>query len=78
MKLNNSSRCRPRPCLCLPHSRPPNGVSLTNHHWPWILTSAANDSLISQWVFTRAFSWLKAFKLKVILRHYAKQALIPC
>ena len=51
MKLNNSSRCRPRPCLCLPHSRPPNGVSLTNHHWPWILTSAANDSLISQWVF---------------------------
>ena len=44
-------------------------------------SSAANDPQASQSVFsitekattTRAFSWLKAFTFKTLLRHYAKQ-----
>ena len=46
-----------------------------------VCTSASKSSIrrfvITEKAPTRAFSWLKAFTFKTLLRHYAKQALTP-
>ena len=58
-----------------------------NFGWGFSVTTCASKSSIRRFVITtekaptRAFSWLKAattaFTFKTLLRHYAKQALIP-
>ena len=48
--------------------------------WIRALNKTANitrNFTITEKVPTRAFSWLKAFTFKTLLRHYAKRALTP-